>query len=146
MTDTRSAGTAAPAAFDTSAATSTLAAEARMSVRGVSKSYTTDRGIVKQVLGSASFDVAPEEFVAIVGPSGAGKTTLLRTIAGLMPPSAGEIFFDGAAVVGPPERLALVFQDYSRSLMPWMTIEKNVTLPLRRKKLPKDEQKRLAAE
>lgn len=119
---------------------------ARMSMRSVSKSYTSDRGVVKRVLSSVSFDVAPEEFVAIVGPSGAGKTTLLRTIAGLMPPTSGEIFFDGAEVTGPPERLALVFQDYSRSLMPWLTIEKNVTLPLRRKKLAKDEQKRLATE
>jgi NitT/TauT family transport system ATP-binding protein len=143
MTNTTLSGTIGGGAGG-SAGTGT--AEARMSVRGVSKSYTSDKGVVKQVLASVSFDVAPEEFVAIVGPSGAGKTTLLRTIAGLMPPTAGEIFFDGDLVTGPPERLALVFQDYSRSLMPWMTIEKNVTLPLRRKKLPASEQKRLAAE
>ncbi|MCU1479384.1 MAG: transporter ATP-binding protein [Subtercola sp.] len=128
------------------ASTGLVDSGARMSVRGVSKSYTTDRGVVKQVLASVSFDVAPEEFVAIVGPSGAGKTTLLRALAGLMPPTSGEVYFDGSPVTAPPERLALVFQDYSRSLMPWMTVEKNVTLPLRRKKLAKEVQKRLSSE
>ncbi|GGF11851.1 ABC transporter ATP-binding protein [Subtercola lobariae] len=149
MSDTLTSGGAnagAGSSAGISPSTPTLTAEPRMSVRSVSKSYTSDRGVVKRVLASVSFNVAPEEFVAIVGPSGAGKTTLLRTIAGLMLPTSGEIFFDGDEVTGPPERLALVFQDYSRSLMPWMTIEKNVTLPLRRKKLSKDEQKRLAAE
>jgi NitT/TauT family transport system ATP-binding protein len=127
--------------------TSTPAAtSARMSVTGLGKTYRSDKGVTKVVLDAVSFEVQPEEFVAIVGPSGAGKTTLLRCLAGLLTPTSGEVRFDGELVVGPPERLALVFQDYSRSLMPWMSIEKNVTLPLRRKRLGKTEERRLAAE
>jgi NitT/TauT family transport system ATP-binding protein len=119
---------------------------ARMSVRQLTKTYVSDKGVARTVLDRISFDVAAGEFVAIVGPSGAGKTTLLRCLAGLLPPTSGTVQFDGQGVVGPPEKLALVFQDYGRSLMPWMTVEKNVILPLRRKGLTAAEQTRIAAD
>src|SRR5262249_20352628 len=51
----------------------------------------------------------------------------------LLEPSGGSVELDGTRVTGPPERMALVFQDYSRSLYPWMTVAKNVEFPLRRK-------------
>ncbi len=128
-----------------SAGEHTPALSARMSVRGLGKSYRTDKAD-KPVLGSISFDVSPGEFVAIVGPSGTGKTTLLRCLGGLLAPTSGEVRFDDITVDGPPEKLALVFQDYSRSLMPWLTVEKNVMLPLRHKPMSKAERERLAAE
>jgi NitT/TauT family transport system ATP-binding protein len=78
-------------------------------------------------------------FLSVVGPSGAGKTTLLRCIAGLLPPTAGSVVMDGAPVVKPPQSLALVFQDYGRSLMPWMSIRKNVELPLLSMKIARSE-------
>jgi NitT/TauT family transport system ATP-binding protein len=118
----------------------------RMSVTALSKSYRTERGAPKPVLGSITFDVQPGEFVAIVGPSGTGKTTLLRCLGGLLAPTSGEVRFDDVVVDGPPEKLALVFQDYSRSLMPWLTVEKNVMLPLRHKSMSKAERLRLATE
>jgi NitT/TauT family transport system ATP-binding protein len=65
----------------------------------------------------------------IVGPSGAGKTTLLKTVSGLMAPTSGRVELAGEAVDGPPERMALVFQDYSRSLYPWMKVSDNVAFP-----------------
>jgi NitT/TauT family transport system ATP-binding protein len=83
------------------------------------------------VLKDINFDVRSGEFVCIVGPSGVGKTTLLRCLSGLQGPSSGSVRFNGAQVTGPPRELALVFQDYSRSLLPWASVIDNVALPLR---------------
>jgi NitT/TauT family transport system ATP-binding protein len=88
-----------------------------------------------EALRDIDFEVAEGEFVCIVGPSGAGKTTLLKCMSGLMSPSAGTVTLHGELVTGPPERMALVFQDYSRSLFPWMSVRRNVGFPLRRKRL-----------
>lgn len=79
------------------------------------------------------------EFVTIVGPSGCGKTTLLRCISGLLQPTSGEVRFKGQPVSAPPEELAVVFQDYSRSLMPWLSVQDNVILPLKYAKVSKSE-------
>lgn len=83
------------------------------------------------VLDSVDLEVGDGEFTCIVGPSGTGKTTLLRCLAGLQQPTAGVVRVEGAAIDGPPASLAPVFQDYSRSLMPWLTVMGNITLPLR---------------
>jgi NitT/TauT family transport system ATP-binding protein len=88
-------------------------------------------------LTDVSFDVASGELLAIVGPSGCGKTTLLRLLCGLTPPTAGAVLLDGRPVVQPPREVAIVFQDYSRSLFPWLTVLKNVLFPLRRAELTK---------
>lgn len=73
----------------------------------------------------------------VVGPSGCGKSTLLRTIAGLLPGYDGTITLDGTPVRGVPDNLAVVFQDYARSLYPWLTVRENVALVLRRRNLPR---------
>ena len=99
--------------------------------------YDGSRPAIEEV----SFRVAHGEFVSIVGPSGSGKTTLLRCIAGLMRPSSGEIRLNGQPVTDVPKELALVFQDYGRSLYPWMTVRDNVDMPLRRLRLPADERR-----
>ncbi len=78
-----------------------------------------------------SFDARPCETVCIVGPSGCGKSTLLRAVAGLITPTSGEVLLDGRPVRGVPAELAVVFQDYSRSLYPWLSVRGNVELPLR---------------
>jgi NitT/TauT family transport system ATP-binding protein len=83
-------------------------------------------------IGDVSFEVEKHEFVCIVGPSGCGKTTLLKCIAGLLHPTSGHSTVNGRTVDSPPSDLAVVFQDYSRSLFPWLTVRKNVSLPLRR--------------
>jgi NitT/TauT family transport system ATP-binding protein len=82
-------------------------------------------------LSKVSFTVAEGELVCIVGPSGCGKSTLLRAIAGLHRPTAGEVWLHGRQVEGVPPDLAVVFQDYSRSLFPWLTVLGNVQFPLR---------------
>src|SRR5699024_11195691 len=62
-------------------------------------------------------------------------TTLLKCITGLQPLTSGEAKIDDTTIQGPPDQMALVFQDYNRSLMPWLTVRKNVRLPLRHMKL-----------
>jgi NitT/TauT family transport system ATP-binding protein len=110
-----------------------------LEIRELSKSYSIAGG-ERPVLGGITLDVFPGEFVCIVGPSGAGKTTLLRCIAGLLAPSGGAVLLEGQPVNEPPAKLAVVFQDYSRSLMPWMSVTQNVALPLRSKGYGKREQ------
>jgi NitT/TauT family transport system ATP-binding protein len=83
-----------------------------------------------QVLESISFSVASGEFVCLVGPSGVGKTTLLRCLAGLQIPRNGRVEVKGVEMRAPARGVAVVFQDYSRSLMPWATVVDNVALPL----------------
>ncbi|HMG42583.1 MAG TPA: ABC transporter ATP-binding protein [Acidimicrobiales bacterium] len=90
--------------------------------------------------------VQPGELLCIVGPSGCGKTTLLRCISGLMAPTSGATRLDDRVVVAPPPSMALVFQDYSRSLLPWMTVHANVVLPLKARRTPRAERDRLAAD
>ncbi|RMI46041.1 ABC transporter ATP-binding protein [Streptomyces triticirhizae] len=79
------------------------------------------------------FTVADQEFVCVLGSSGCGKTTMLRCLSGLIPFTSGEITLRGKPVTGPPEDMAFVFQDYSRSLLPWMTVRRNIAFPLRYK-------------
>lgn len=90
---------------------------------------------------SVSFDVKAGGFVSIVGPSGCGKTTLLRCVSGLIHPSAGIVKLDNQEVRDVNEDLAVVFQDYSRSLYPWMTVRANVAFPLRRRGITLDQQR-----
>ena len=102
-----------------------------LSVKGLKKVYSTPEGDL-EVIRDVTFDVEAGEFLTIVGPSGAGKTTLLRCMSGLLESSGGEIILTrtGQQVTEPPKEMGCVFQDYSRSLMPWYRIERNVSLPL----------------
>ncbi len=93
-----------------------------------------------------SFSVTAGELVSIVGPSGAGKTTLLRILAGLLAPTDGTVSLLGRRVTGVPEGMAMVFQDYSRSLLPWLKVERNVRFPLGKTGASKQEQRELAAQ
>lgn len=120
------------------AAASRQEAPSRVSVRGLRKTY--GRGsTAKPVIADLSFEVADGEFLCIVGPSGVGKTTMLKCLSGLIPPSEGEVRIDGRLIDGPPREMALVFQDYTRSLMPWLTVERNVMLPLKDSRVPRAE-------
>jgi NitT/TauT family transport system ATP-binding protein len=96
-----------------------------LEIRHLSKSYGET-----QAIADVDFTVLEGEFVSVVGPSGCGKTTLLKCIAGLLQPTAGEVVLQEDKV------MALVFQEYSRSLMPWLSVRKNVALPLRHKSKP----------
>ena len=93
-----------------------------------------------------TFDLRPGELACLVGPSGSGKTTLLKCISGLMAPTEGEVLLDGTRVVGPPKKMAVVFQEYGRSLFPWMRVRENVELPLKNQGIPRAERDRLVDE
>jgi NitT/TauT family transport system ATP-binding protein len=99
-----------------------------------------------QAIADIGFEVSEREFVCVVGPSGCGKTTLLKIMSGLLAPTSGQVLLNDQPVTRPPEEMALVFQEYSRSLMPWMSVRSNVTLPLRHKKLDKAERTRRVEE
>ncbi|MFE5568455.1 ABC transporter ATP-binding protein [Amycolatopsis japonica] len=93
-----------------------------------------------------SFTVEAGQLASIVGPSGCGKSTLLRCIAGLIKPTSGRVSLHGDDVSGVPEDLAVVFQDYSRSLFPWLSVAKNVEFPLRWRNLSRAERRTRAQE
>ena len=105
-----------------------------LEARGLSVVYGA-----QTILRDVSFVVQEQEFVCLVGPSGCGKTTLLRALAGLAPISSGRAAFKGAEVRGPQTRLAVVFQDYARALLPWRTVAGNVALALEARAIPRAE-------
>jgi NitT/TauT family transport system ATP-binding protein len=84
----------------------------------------------RTIIKNLTLDIAGGEFVCIVGPSGSGKTTALRLIAGLIKPTRGTVFFRGRPLQEPSRDIAVVFQDYSRALLPWRTAAQNVSLAL----------------
>jgi NitT/TauT family transport system ATP-binding protein len=92
-----------------------------------------------QALEQVSFSISSRQFVCILGPSGSGKSTLLRILSGLLPPTTGDVFFDGLPVKGPSRRVGLVFQD--ANLMPWRTVLENITLPLEVTRISKGDAK-----
>ena len=113
-----------------------------LAVEDLQFAYSSDRIIIANV----SFDVSAGEIVSIVGPSGCGKTTLLKTLAGLLKPTKGKVLFQSQPVQGVPAGLAMVFQEYSRSLLPWASVSGNVELPLRYKDLDAPGRARLVSE
>ncbi len=107
-----------------------------MRLETVSKSYR-HRGRTVAALDDASLEIAPGEFVAIVGPSGSGKSTLLLMLGGMLSPSSGKVFLNGHSVyeLSPNERAELrrqkvgfVFQTFN--LVPYLTALENVQIPL----------------
>ncbi len=86
-----------------------------------------------QALAQIDFVVPERQFLCVLGPSGSGKSTLLRILGGLMPPSGGQILFDGRPLTGPTRKIGYVFQN--PHLMPWRTVRENILLPLDVQKL-----------
>ena len=116
-----------------------------LEIDGVRKTYGSGDDAFTAI-DEVTLTTRPGEVLCIVGPSGCGKTTLLRCASGLMPPTAGSVRLDERPVTAPPRSMALVFQDYSRSLLPWMSIHDNVVLPLKAARVTRDERERLASE
>lgn len=98
-----------------------------LQLQNVGKSFASAEGEL-EVLSQVSLDIAPGEFISIVGGSGCGKSTLLRLIAGLETPTTGNLTLDGAPVGPPGLDRGLVFQDHR--LLPWLTVEENLGFAL----------------
>jgi len=113
-----------------------------LDIRSLRKVYDS-HGRQVEALADISFSVAAGEFVCVVGPSGCGKTTLLRCLGGLLRPTSGDVIVNGRPVNGPPDGLAVVFQEYGRSLFPWLKVHGNVELPLKAKGLTKQQREPL---
>ena len=116
-----------------------------LEVSGVSHRYGSGAK-THTAVNDLSFTVEAGQLASIVGPSGCGKSTLLRCVAGLTPPTEGTVSLHGDRVDGVPDDLAVVFQDYSRSLFPWLSVQKNVEFPLRWRSISRAERRKRAAE
>ncbi|WP_328469398.1 ABC transporter ATP-binding protein [Actinoplanes sp. NBC_00393] len=116
-----------------------------LEVKGLRKVYRSGSREV-EALRDLTFTVDSGDLVCLVGPSGCGKTTLLRCISGLLDPTGGDVRVNGKAVDGPPPGMAVVFQEYGRSLFPWMSVRDNVELPLKQKKVARNRRKELVDE
>ncbi|OGO65398.1 MAG: ABC transporter [Chloroflexi bacterium RBG_19FT_COMBO_50_10] len=90
-----------------------------------------------QALDDISFSVDAEQFICVLGPSGCGKTTLLRVLAGLLPPTQGEVLFGNSSLSAPRHGVGMVFQ--KANLMPWRTVLENILLPLEIQHVPRQE-------
>ncbi len=113
-----------------------------LSAAGVDVVVQSSDGATISILDGFDLSIQPQELVAIVGPSGAGKTTLLRVLSGLMPVTRGSVTFRGRPVRSVPEELSVVFQEYNKSLFPWLTLQRNVEVRVR--SLPRRERATLA--
>jgi NitT/TauT family transport system ATP-binding protein len=109
-----------------------------LQVRGLGKQLG-DGARRQPVIEGLAFGVRAGEFISVVGPSGCGKTTLLMCLAGLYASDAGGVWFEGREVMGPTPGMAVVFQDYSRSLLPWKNNLDNVLFGMKRVAAPKPE-------
>ena len=98
-------------------------------ILGLGKTFAAAGGVTV-ALNRIDLNVTRGSFVSIVGPSGCGKSTLLQIIAGLIDPTSGAVFLDDCKVEGPPPNVLYVFQQYTRSLFPWKTVERNVAFGL----------------
>ncbi|MEV7979039.1 ABC transporter ATP-binding protein [Streptomyces sp. NPDC086519] len=116
-----------------------------LDVRGLKKVYDGSGRRIEAVR-DLTFTVAAGDLVCLVGPSGCGKTTLLKCMGGLLAPTGGEVLLEGRKVTGPPPGMAFVFQEYGRSLFPWMRVAENVELPLKQKRLPRGRRRELVAD
>lgn len=97
-----------------------------------------------EALHALSLDIPVGQFLAVVGPSGCGKSTLLNMVAGLLRPSAGQVFVDGSPVARPGADRIVVFQE--GALFPWLDVLGNVEFGLRLAKVPKEERRERAEE
>jgi len=116
-----------------------------LEISHVGKSFMVD-GEERVVLQDVTFSVGEQELLCVVGPSGSGKSTLLKIMSGLLKPTSGSVVLEGDIIIEPPSKLAMVFQEYSRSLLPWMDVQSNVTLPLTSAGMSRANAKERAAE
>ncbi len=115
-----------------------MSAEAIVEVEGVAKTY--EGGV--QALRDVDLNIPSGKLSTLLGPSGCGKTTLLKIIAGLIPPTTGDVWVKGKKVDGPGPERAFVFQDFA--LLPWANVLRNVAFGLELRGAPKERRVQIA--
>jgi len=108
--------------------------ETLIALENVTKSYLQPNGQTISILDAISLEIPTGEIVALLRPSGSGKSTLMRMIAGLIPPSTGQIKYHQRPLVGLNPGAAIIFQNFA--LYPWLTVLENVELGLKAKGEP----------
>src|SRR5215210_1258560 len=104
-------------------------AQSLIRVQALGKDFVVEKRPLP-VFQDIAFDVQAGEFLSIIGPSGCGKSTLLQVIAGLQRATHGETYFGNTKVAGPPKGMIYVFQQYTKSVFPWRTVEQNMAFGL----------------
>jgi len=99
-------------------------AEVELEIRHLRQTYARPSGASLLVLDDINLTLRKGEIVALLGRSGCGKSTLLRVVSGLAPPAGGEVLYQGNAIAGPADGIAMVFQTFA--LFPWLTVLQNV--------------------
>jgi NitT/TauT family transport system ATP-binding protein len=100
-----------------------------VTIRGLSKRF--DKAVIYD---NFDLDIPRGELISVFGPNGCGKSTLINMVAGLIPPDAGEILFDGMRLH--EIKFGYVFQNYREALFPWMRAFDNIAYPLKMMKVP----------
>jgi NitT/TauT family transport system ATP-binding protein len=113
-----------------------------VSIRNLDVRFTRADGSPVKALNGLSLDIAPGEFLCVLGRSGHGKTTLLNVIAGLIPASEGELRVMDSPVTGPGIDRGVIFQ--RDAVYPWMRVQDNVTFGLMVRGVAKDQRLRVA--
>lgn len=96
------------------------------------------------VLGNVHLEIEQGSFVVVVGPSGCGKSTLLNIVAGLLPATSGNVYYKESPMVSP--RLEIGYLMQKDTLMPWRSVESNITMPLEIRGVSKAERQARAQE
>ena len=105
-------------------------AQSIIRIKELGKTFKSKGGALT-VFDGLSLDIEKGSFLSIIGPSGCGKSTLLKLVSGLETPTQGEILFNDSSVKRPPKGMIYVFQQYTKSILPWRTVIENVEFGVR---------------
>jgi ABC-type nitrate/sulfonate/bicarbonate transport system ATPase subunit len=118
----------------------------KLRIEDLSITYVDRFGHETEAVRDVSLDVVDKpgvgEIVVFLGPSGCGKSTILKAVAGLLPPTKGQILVDGQPVTGVSRDRGMVFQAYTS--FGWLTVRDNVEYGLRLRRMPKAERRQLS--
>ena len=106
-------------------------------VKNVFQEFALPNGKSLKVLADVSLCINKREVVALLGPSGCGKSTLLRILAGLIPPTKGDVFYHDQPLHDLNTGVSIVFQSFA--LFPWMTVAENIQTALKSRGFPVNE-------
>ena len=120
----------------------------KLSIRDLHVTYRSQVGDEVEAVRGVGFDIADKpgigEIVVFLGPSGCGKSTILKAVAGLLPPTKGEILLDGVPVKGVGRDRGMVFQAYTS--FAWLTVRENVEYGLKLQGVPHEQRRKQAEE